>query len=196
MLVYDITKELLSAPTAKGQPETDLEWTDRIDCGETHNISKLKISSHAGTHLVTPKCYFDDGKTITDYDAADFYQPCTVVTIKGVLTGEDMENLLPFCKKQVLFKGDGEAVLSRSAAFVLADYEITLVGTDGVTIAFSAEGDQVDKELAINNIAVLLNIDLQNIEDGNYTLCALPLKAEGAEASPVRAVLLAQEKGY
>lgn len=196
MLVYDITRELISAPAANGQPQTDLEWTDRIDCGEDYNISKLKLSSHAGTHLVAPKCYVDDGKSLTDYEAGEFYQPCTVVTIKGVLTGEDMESLLPLCKKQVLFKGDSQAVLSRSAAFVLADYGITLVGTDGPVIAFSQEGDQVYKELAISNILILQNADLSKISDGDYILTAMPLKVDGAEASPVRAALLAQEKGY
>ena len=42
---------------------------------------------------------------------------------------------------------------------------------------------------------VIENLDLSKIKDGNYTLVALPIKIEGAEASPTRVVLLEQEKG-
>ncbi len=38
-------------------------------------------------------------------------------------------------------------------------------------------------------VAILENIDLSNVPAGDYELIALPLRIEGADASPVRAVL-------
>jgi arylformamidase len=40
-------------------------------------------------------------------------------------------------------------------------------------------------------MAILEGIVLSGVADGLYTLVALPLRLEGADASPVRAVLLA-----
>lgn len=195
MILHDITKDIISAPVYDGDPETDFQWVSRIDCGDDYNLSKIKFCNHAGTHVDAPKHFVDDGAAVSDLALSRFFGQCTVVTINGVLTGEDMENLLPFCKKKIIFHGNGEAFLSHSAAFVLADYGVTLVGTDAQSIAFEMEEDKVHRELALNNVLVLENLELKDIEDGEYTLAAFPLKMDGAEASPVRAVLFEQEKG-
>ena len=39
-------------------------------------------------------------------------------------------------------------------------------------------------------MAILEGIVLDEVKEGLYTLCALPLKLKGADASPVRAVLM------
>lgn len=195
MILYDISRDIVSAEVYKGDPETDFQWINRIDCGDDYNLSKLRFCSHAGTHIDAPKHFDDDGSTITDLPLSRFFGACTVVTIEGVLTGEDMENLLPFCKKKIIFHSEGKAFLSQSATFVLADEGVNLVGTDGVSIAFENEEDRVHFELAQNNIVVLEGLMLTDIADGDYTLAAFPLKVESAEAAPVRAVLMQQEKG-
>ena len=45
-------------------------------------------------------------------------------------------------------------------------------------------------------IAVLEGLYLEGVEDGTYTLAAFPLKIEGVEAAPCRAVLIGETKGY
>jgi len=47
------------------------------------------------------------------------------------------------------------------------------------------------KVLAGAGIAILENLVLTHVEPGRYELIALPLKLEGMDASPVRAVLRA-----
>ena len=118
-----------------------------------------------------------------------------VVTVEGVLTGEDMDNLIPRCGKRIIFKGNGKAFLSRSAASVLADSGTLLIGTDADSIAVDFDEVQTHQELARGGIAVLENLDLSAVKDGEYTLYAFPLKIKNAEAAPCRAVLMLQEKG-
>ena len=196
MIVHDITKEATSLSVNNNMPTADLQWEKRIDCGEDCNLSKIKMSSHAGTHIDTPYHFVEDGKCISDYPMSRFFGGCTVLTVNQVLTGEDMENLLPCCKKKILFKGGENGVLSSSAVFVMADYGIELVGTENMSIAFDAEKSKVNRDLAYNDILIINNLDLSKINDGVYTLVALPLKMEGAEATPCRAILLEQEKGW
>lgn len=195
MIVHDITKELTSTPVYEGDPITDFQWVTRIDCGEDYNLSKIKFCNHAGTHIDTPKHFFDDGNTITDYQMNRFYGNCTVVEAKHPLTGEDMEKILPFCCKKILFKGIGEGILTLSAVFVMGEYDVEMVGTENASIAYESEEYAVHRELALKDILIIENLDLSQIATGSYILAALPLKIEGAEAAPTRAILLEQELG-
>ena len=50
-------------------------------------------------------------------------------------------------------------------------------------------------ELARAGISVLENLNLSAIRDGDYDLCAFPIKLGGLEAAPCRAIILEQERG-
>lgn len=197
MIIHDITREITSTPIYDGDPVTDFQWVMRMDCGDDYNLSKIKFCNHAGTHIDTPKHFCDDGKTITDYNISSFCGECSVVSVNGILTGKDMEFILPNCKKKVLFKSDNnDGILTLSAVFVLADYEIEMVGTENMSIGFSSEEYRVHKELAYNDILVIENLDLSGVNDGDYIISALPLKIDSAEAAPARVILLEQELGF
>ena len=143
-----------------------------------------------------PLCDFD-GKKIGDIPMSTFYGKCSVVTINGIFTGEDMENILPYCKKRVIFKGNGEGFLLSSAAQVIADSKIKLVGIDNVSIALPYEEYKTHRILALSDVTVIENLNLKGIKDGHdYTICALPIRLDDLEAAPCRVILLEQEKGF
>ena len=150
---------------------------------------------HAGTHIDAPLHFCPDGKGITDLRLNTFYGKCTVITVKGVLTGEDMDKLLPYCRKRILFRGNGDTYLSHSAAIVLAQSRVVLVGTDAESIAPPFDEVKTHRELGRAEIAVLENLNLSGVDDGEYDLCAFPIKLGGLEAAPCRAILFEQEKG-
>ena len=129
MLLYDISTDVLTAKVYDGDPTPNLEYIKSCDNGDDYNLSVLKTCMHTGTHIDSPYHFDSDGKKIEDMKLSVFYGKCTVVTIKGILTGEDMERLLPYCKRRLILHGDGEAYLSYSAAVVLADSDIQLIGT-------------------------------------------------------------------
>lgn len=195
MLLYDISTDILTAQVYEGDPAPTLEYIRSTENGDDYNLSVLTTCMHTGTHVDSPFHYDDEGAKIEDMKLSVFYGKCTVVTIKGILTGEDMERLLPYCKRRLLLHGDGEAYLSYSAAVVLADSNIQLIGTDGISVSTAFDEYRTHLEFARANIAVLEGLNLAGIRDGEYTLCAFPIKVSGAEAAPCRAVLLEQEKG-
>ena len=106
-----------------------------------------------------------------------------------------MERLLPYCKRRVLFHGVGKTFISHSAAIVLAESRVVLVGTDAQSIAPSFDEERTHRELARAGIVILENLNLSAIDDGEYDLCAFPIKLGGLEAAPCRAIILEQEKG-
>ena len=94
------------------------------------NLTAVSMTTHAGTHIDAPLHFWEDGQSIDMLRLNTFYGKCTVIAVQGVLTGADMDRLLPYCKRRVLFRGNGKTFLSLSAAQVLADSKVVLVGTD------------------------------------------------------------------
>lgn len=195
MILYDISRDVLSAQVYSGDPKPEFTKISSIDEGERFNLSQISLCTHTATHIDAPLHFDNNGASIGEIRLSTFYGKCTVVTVKGILTGEDMEKLLPYCKKRILFHGDSNAYLSSSAAFVLADSDVVLVGTDALSIAPDFDDEKTHYELARGNIAVIEGLDLENIKDGEYLLCAFPMKLTNLEAAPCRAILMEQEKG-
>lgn len=194
MKLYDISKELFSAEPYPGDPRPVLERIRNMETGEEYNLSSFYTCCHSGTHIDAPNHYLLDGKTVADVSLERCFGECTLLTASGILTGAHMDQILPYCKKRILFRGNGKAFLTPSAAFALGDAGVWLVGTDAPTIASpDAEGD-THRELLGREIVVLEGLCFpEGIPDGSYYLSALPLKLQGAEGSPVRAVLFSDD---
>jgi arylformamidase len=195
MIIHDISRDTMTTPVYEGDPETVVEQVLSIENDDECNVSRISMSVHSGTHIDAPLHYCDDGNAIDNIRLNTFYGKCSVISVKGILTGEDMERLLPYCKQRILFHGDGDTYLSQSAAIVLAASKVKLVGTDATSIAPPFDESTPHRVLARAGIAVLENLDLSRIDDGVYDLCAFPIKLGGLEAAPCRAILFEQEKG-
>lgn len=190
MKIYDITRELFSADVYPGDPVPYSEVVRRMDAGDMYNLSGFFTGCHSATHMDAPRHFVIDGETIDQLPVERFTGKCTVVSVDGIITGEQIDELLPSCEKMILFRGQGQAFLSQSAAFALADGGIQLVGTDAQSIAPIGDERAPHVELLSAGIPILEGVDLAKIKDGTYTLIAFPLKLKGLEASPVRAVLV------
>ena len=193
MKIIDISRETFTAPNYEDDPEAKFKWFKKIGKNSEYNLSVFGMTPHTGTHLDAPLHYFENGESVDKCSLEKCYGSCTVVSINGILTGEDMDKLLPYCKKRLLIHGKGKASLELSAARVLTDNGILLVGIDSVSISFIDQEEEVHKELLSKGTLILENLNLDGVRDGNYILSALPLKLGGMEASPVRAVLLSKE---
>ena len=98
---------------------------------------------------------------------------------------------------RILFRTRGAASLSPLAAVALAEKGAILVGTDGESIdAADAEDLPAHKALLERGVAILECLDLEGVAPGDYQLVALPLKFSGLDASPVRAVLIEEERWF
>lgn len=195
MIIHDISRDTINTPVFDGDPETRAERIKSIDNGDEYNLTEISMSVHSGTHIDAPLHFCGDGQSIDNIRLNTFFGKCTVISVSGILTGEDMERLLPYCKRRVLFHGEGKTFISHSAAIVLAESRVVLVGTDAPSIAPSFDEERTHRELARAGIAILENLYLSAIDDGEYDLCAFPVKLGGLEAAPCRAIILEQEKG-
>ena len=192
MRIIDISTDPFVTQNYADDPEPLYKWIRTIGSRSDYNLSVMGMTPHAGTHIDAPLHYLDNGGDIASVPLDLCYGTCTVVSLSGVLTGEDMDKLLPHCRKRLLIHGGGEASLEISAARVLAESDMILVGIDSMSVSFDDQDTQVHRQLLSRGILILENLNLDDVPDGNYILNAMPLKLGGMEASPVRAVLIAK----
>ena len=71
--------------------------------------------------------------------------------------------------------------------------DLQLLGTEQTSVAPPEHTATVHRHLLAENTVLLENLDLSAGRPGTYFLVAAPLKVEGAEGAPVRAVLFEKE---
>lgn len=197
MIIYDISRSIPETKPFEGDPETNYNIINSIDNGDMYNLSSFSMSSHTATHIDAPFHYDEEGKKIDEIRLAVFYGKCTVVETDRILTGEDMEKIVPKCRKRLLIRGNGMGYIESSAAQIIADSDIVLVGCDSESIAAPFDEYRTHRILAVNNKVVIENLNLEDISAGSdYTLSAFPIRLDGLEAAPCRAILFEQEKGF
>lgn len=192
MKCIDITRELLSAPVYPGDPAPHMEELRRMRLGDECNVSALYACLHNGTHLDAPRHFVPDGQAIDDVPLTACVGECSVVEGEGLLLGAQAEELLPKLKKRVLFKG--QVQISPSAAFVLSDAGLELIGVEAQSVSPPECTAAVHRQLLGAGLVLLEGLDLSRAAPGTYFLFAAPLKITGADGSPVRAVLLEREE--
>jgi arylformamidase len=172
-------------PTWPGDAPTRLLWTSRIADGARANVGALSCSTHAGAHVDAPRHVIEGAGDISSLPLDAFWGPARVVDGTDVSQLEGVE--------RVLFRTGGAGHLSLAIAQLLIERRVRLVGIDSLSV--DVEGDlemPVHVALARAGIAILECLRLDDAPPGDYELAALPLKIEGTDASPVRAVLRAK----
>ena len=190
MKLHDITRELMSAPVYPGDPAPRLSRLSDMALGDAYTASQIRMCLHNGTHADAPCHFFPDADDVTAIPLTQAVGECKVVAFDGVLLGDEAERLLRRvgAVERILFKGT--ATLTQSAAFVLTDAGVRVIGVESNSVAPAAETAVVHRALLSEHILILENLDLSAVEEGAYFLFAAPLKIAGADGAPVRAVLV------
>ena len=190
MKIYDITKELLSAPVFPGDPTPIMLRKQQISEGDACNLSTISMCLHNATHIDAPLHFIDDGKSAESLELETFIGDCKVVAFhEPDITGADIDEI-PEGTTRLLIKGYGKARLTKSAAYALCDRGISLVGIDHATVGTDRDCADVHKILLSSDIAILEGLDFSSVPSGDYLLIAPPLKINGADGVPTRALLI------
>lgn len=189
-----------------GDDPVKVSWAARIEDGEEPNVSSLEIGAHVGTHIDMPLHFIEGGANLDSLDLDRLIGLALVVEVPDYLKVIDHQFLeglnLRECKRllfktsnsrlwqnpQLKFYKDYVAV-DPSGAKWLVEHGCELVGIDYLSIAPYDQSQEPHEILLSNGVIVLESINLDQVPTGAYELICLPLKLEGREASPVRAIL-------
>lgn len=174
------------------------------DHGEHLTLSSIETSVHIGAHADAPIHYSPKAPGIESRDLNYYLGRTQVIEVLNLKSDriklKDIQHAT-IDTERVLFKThsfpnpnkwtDDFVALSAELIEHLAQKNVKLVGIDTPSID-PAQDKELESHKAIlrHNMAILEGIVLDKVVPGHYQLIALPLKIEGADASPVRAILL------
>lgn len=202
--IWDISQRLgADTPLWPGEPELKLTRNAEIGQECPVNVGALSFPLHAGTHADSPFHYSNDGVSSADSDLAAYIGPCMVVDVRQCtdrveLTDCDWAALEG--AERVLFRtyetfpvdvwDDNFAAIAPEVVARLRDLGVVLIGTDTPSLdPQTSKTMDAHHEVLRGDMRILEGLVLDDVEPGQYELIALPLAIEGADASPVRAIL-------
>ena len=202
--IIDISPPL-SPDTAVWPGDTSLRREVALDlsAGDNLTLSNFTTTTHIGAHTDAPSHYAADGQTIEQRPLEPYIGPCQVITvdipagtrvkasdIKTPITAQRVLIKTSSCPDYRIFNEDFCA-LDPSLIEALVQQGVILIGIDTPSVDLFD-----DKVLLTHNaiykadLSILEGVVLGEVEDGEYILVAPPLPIVGADASPVRALLL------
>jgi arylformamidase len=202
-MLYDIT------PTVSprlgvwpGDTPASREVLCEIGRGDAVTLSTLRATVHLGAHADAPSHYSADGATIEARDLSPYLGPCEVMHVvvrPGERVGPHDVPAMLRAPRVLIATGtfpDPQrwnrdfAALGPELIDAWAAAGVVLVGIDTPSVDLM-DSKELPSHAACrrHDLAILEGLVLKDVPDGVYELIALPLKLEGFDASPVRAVL-------
>lgn len=209
MPVIDLTHTIINGmPVFPGSVPVDISRQANL-ASEGYNELHLKISGHTGTHIDCGRHLFAGGPHLSSLPADAFTGKGIVIDCRN----EPDSNWITYTRLKadeqgiidadfvLLYTGwsrywksnryfESFPVLNTAAADYLASFPLKGVGVDtpGFDPADSSEL-AVHKTLLSKEIILIENLtNLESLPKGGFIFCCFPLKINGGDGSPVRAV--------
>jgi arylformamidase len=203
--IYDISPEV-SSLTKVFPGDVPFQRKVQLDFerGDALLLSSIQTTLHIGAHTDAPNHYHPEGKGISECDLSRYLGRCQVISVhvpRGDRIPPESLSSVKIEAPRVLLKTGSfpdpehwnSDFNSLSPALVrdLASKGVKLIGIDTPSVdPESAKELIAHHEIYRQGLSILEGIILSQVPDGIYTLIALPLRIQDADASPVRAVLL------
>lgn len=171
--------------------------------GANLDLSSIRTTLHLGAHADAPSHFGLHAPAMDDVELAPYYGPCEVMAVEIPRGERILPRHLPrsVSAPRVLFRtgtfpdpdrfNEDFASLSPELIRHLHARGVVLVGLDTPSVdPFASKALESHQALLETGMRNLEGLCLAGLPEGRYTLIALPLRLVGADASPVRAVLV------
>ena len=179
----------------------ELRQTEHLDRGDPATVSHLSLGVHTGTHVDAPVHFIGGAPGVDEFPIDAMIGPARVIEVldKEICTAQDLaahdirsgERLLlrtnnsDRCWNVDAFVED-YVHLDTSAAKMLADRRVRMVGIDYLSIGRGNEGPEVHRILLGAGVVIVEGLDLSRVDAGVYDVVCLPLKILGGDGAPAR----------
>jgi len=201
-ITYTISSKLPKWPGSIG---FEYKW-HMVMPNESNNLSSFILDSHLGTHIDAPLHFVREAIAIHEMQLEKCIGKAYVAEIRGLksITATDLGKAdIPNNCTKLLLKTDNQfyweqgltvfqedfCSIDASGAEWVVNRGIHLIGIDYLSIQRFGDGPETHQILLQNEVVIVETLNLENVKPGWYDLICLPLKLEGLEGSPVRAIL-------
>jgi arylformamidase len=196
-VIHDVSVPLRTGMVVyPGDPEFSIERVMSLAAGDVANVSRIDLGVHTGTHVDAPLHFVDGASSVEALDLDVLVGPAVVVEVPG--TGDIGADAVVDGAERILFKTRNSAAwaedgfyedyasISPEAATRLVEVGARLVGVDYLSFG----GVETHRTLLRAGVIAVEGLDLRGIEPGTYSLVCLPLKLDGSDGAPARAILI------
>jgi arylformamidase len=205
--IYDISVPIRSGGLVyPGNPEIDISLQQAVAKGASANVSNIRFGSHTSTHVDAARHFFDDGQPVDKIPLERLIGPALLVSFgdkvlsvgAAELREHDVEG-----HTRILIRTRNSALLSQKefvkdytylapdGAQYLVDLGVELVGVDYLSIEqFHSGHHRTHRTLLGQAVVIVEGLDLSAPPAGEYQFICLPLRIEGCDGAPARAVLI------
>ncbi|MDA3847406.1 MAG: cyclase family protein [Vallitaleaceae bacterium] len=171
-----------------------------------YHENQIEMNLHTGTHIDGPLHMIEGGSTTGIYPIEQMFGKARVIDltkIEGLIEAHHLEGSDFSDVDFVLFKTRNSfdklfnfewIALSESAAKYLSQFSLKGVGIDALGIERAQPSHVTHKTLLRKSIMIIEGLALSEIVEGDYEFIVLPLKIQGVEGAPARAVLIERGK--
>lgn len=205
--IYDISVPIRSGGVIyPGNPEIDITLQQAVAKGAGANVSLIRFGSHTGTHADAARHFFDDGQPVDQIPLDRLIGRALLLSFPdqlrsigaAELKAHDLKGhtrvLLRTRNSELLSKNDfapDYTYLAPDGAEYLVDKGVELVGVDYLSIEqFHSGHHRTHRTLLAKSVVIVEGLDLSAPPPGEYQLVCLPLRIEGCDGAPARAVLI------
>lgn len=202
--IWDLTQTIHPELEAwPGEPKFSKHESATISDQCPVNVGVYTLSAHTGTHADSPYHYDSEGLDIASCDLNTFIGKCQLVDVTqstGIVTMADIHHVEWKCTERILFRtyaqfphnqwNENFTAIHPDVIAYIANLGCKLIGTDAASVD-PQTSKKLDAHMAVrtHDLRILEGLVLEHIPEGVYELIALPLKIEGGDGSPLRAVL-------
>ena len=208
MAIIDISLGLKpDFPVWPGHPEIRFNKIQEIGKGSKANVTQIELGAHSGTHLDAPLHFLADGFDVTGLDLETLIGPALLIDVSDaqVINAALLETLsIPHNTERLLIKTSNSQLwsenntdfnpdfvaVSNSGAKWIVKRGIRLVGVDYLSVAPYGNSGPTHRTLLQAGVIPVEGLNFNGVKEGRYHLICLPIKLEGCEGAPARAVLM------
>lgn len=206
--IYDLSVPIKTGGLVyPGNPEISVELQQAVAKGASANVSLIRFGSHTGTHADASRHFFDDGQPVDQIPLERLIGPAILIAFPDdvrSVTAENLKSRKLEGQKRVLIRTRNSALLSQQqfvpdytflapdGAQYLVDIGVELVGVDYLSIEqFHSGHHKTHKTLLARSVVIVEGLNFSAPPPGQYQFICLPLRLEGCDGAPARAVLIA-----
>lgn len=209
MKTYDISLTIFPGMTVwPDDPQVELERMSKLEDGRNSNGSRMSMSVHTGTHVDAPYHFLKDGSTVERMPLKILIGRAYIIHLADdidLITPKELEEAeIPPRTRRVLIRTRNSKIwqkdlrtfhkdyvgISGEGAEYLVKRGVKLVGVDYLSIAPFKNTRPTHLALLKAGVVIVEGLNLSQVSHGRYNLICLPLKLEGRDGAPARAVLI------
>ncbi|MBP1909445.1 cyclase family protein [Methanolobus bombayensis] len=205
--IIDITTGISeNTPVYEGDPLPVFEKVSSVE-NDGFMVSRVSIGTHTGTHVDAPLHLYGNGKAVSEIDPASLMGRAILIDLssgEGPITDKELENVnksysgktvdVILIKTRDYSKYQGQSphsgrMLAATAGEWIFNNGFRLVGVD--TLSVDNDVSLPNHHLFLNNgVNIVEYLNFKDAQPGVYLFICLPLKLEGCDGAPSRAILI------